>query len=185
MASRAKYPRIPEWQWWAVRDQFKKVVPAAATLSYMTTLLGVSEKTVKNLLPPLAQLGLIDDEGKPTARAFDWRLDDRYADVCEQMVKDVYPQELLDLYQGKDIERERCETWFRQVDVGAASVQRVASLYILLNDATPKASGETGRRTRRTLKKVAEEPASGEGSAVSTVAQPDTQLAEHEVSAAK
>ena len=179
MASRARYPRIPEGQWWAVRDQFKRTIPAAVTLNYLTSLLGVAEKTVRNLIPPLRQLGLIDDEGKPTPRAFDWRLDDRYADVCGQMVNDVYPQELRDLYQGADIERERCETWFRQVGVGAASVQRVASLYILLNNATPKASGETRRQTRRTRKHATEEPASDEETAVSTVVQPP----EHEVSA--
>ncbi len=185
MASKAGYPRIPEGQWWTVRDQFKRTIPAAVTPSYLTSLLGVSEKTVRNLIPPLRQLGLIDEEGRPTARANEWRADSTYPDTCREMVAEVYPQELRDLFSGKDIEPKRCEEWFMQVDgMGQSNATRVASLYILLNDATPKASDEVGQRTRRTRKDAAGESASDEGPAVSAVVQPDTQPAEQGISAA-
>ena len=126
MASRVKYPRIPEGQWWAVRDQFKRTMPAAVTPNYLTGLLDVAEKTVMNLIPPLRQLGLIDEGNSPTTRANEWRADSTYPDVCREMVAEVYPRELRDLLSGKGIDQKKCEEWFMRVEgMGQSNATRV------------------------------------------------------------
>ncbi len=144
MAEKQTYPRIPEKNWWILRDQFKKTLPSTVSVSYLKSLLGLtSDGAAQNLLPPLRQLGLIDDENKPTDLANAWRIDSKYPDVCQQMLENVYPPELLDLYSGKDIDKEAVTQWFMDVTAqGRGTARQAAAMYILLNDATPRSSDD-------------------------------------------
>ena len=136
------YPKIPESNWWKLRDQFKKTLPTIVTTAYLKSLLGFnSEGAAQNLIGPLRQMGLIDDAQKPTGRANDWRSDAKYGEVCEAILADVYPQELRDLYGGPDLDRHAVETWFMDnAALGQAAAARNTHLYVLLNDATPQSS---------------------------------------------
>lgn len=76
MAEGTTYPKIPESNWWAIRTQFRKSLPPIVSGSYLKSLLSLtSDRAATNLLPPLKQIGLIDDEGRPTDRANEWRDD--------------------------------------------------------------------------------------------------------------
>ena len=136
------YPRIPESNWWRIRDQFKKTMPGAITPAYVRSLLGLnSEGAAKNLIGPLRKLGLIDDDNKPTARANDWRNDAKYADVCKEMLAEVYPQELRDLFSGPSVDRQAVTDWFSHVArLGEAAAGKNAQLYVLLNEGVPRSS---------------------------------------------
>lgn len=135
MADKATFPRVPELNWWVIRQQFTKTLPGAVTPSYLMSLLKLtSEGAAKNLLPPLKQLGLIDEEGKPTSWANDWRSDAKYDEVCRQMVEEVYPSELRDLYSGPNINRDACVEWFMHTaQLGRGAASQSAAMYILLN----------------------------------------------------
>lgn len=134
------YPKIPESNWWKLRDQFKKTLPGAVTPAYVRSLLGLnSEKAAQNLIGPLRQLGLIDEDNKPTARANDWRNDGKYADVCREMLAEIYPQELRDLYGGADLDRHAVEDWFSHVAaLGQGAAAKNAQMYVLLNEGVPR-----------------------------------------------
>jgi hypothetical protein len=152
---KSSYPRIPESNWWTIRDQFAKTLPAKVNPSYLKSLLQlINEKSAQNLVAPLRQIGLIDTDGKPTNRANSWRNNSTYAKVCLEMLDEIYPQELRDLYSGKDIQRESLIEWFKSnTTLGDTAATASASLYILLNEATPKSSAEFAKSKQGAGKK--------------------------------
>ncbi len=93
------YPQMSANNWWALRNKFIQSVPANVTASYLSTVLPMTQQSAtNNLLRPLKRIGLVDQENKPTERAYKWRDDDSYREACEEIRRKVYPQELLDAF---------------------------------------------------------------------------------------
>ena len=140
MAEEQSFPRIPETNWWKLRNQFNKTLPTVVNKTYLKSLLGLeTEVAANNLLSPLKKIGIIDNEGKPTERANDWRSDSKYSLVCKNIIKEVYPTELIDLYSGENIEKDKVKDWFKDnKKLGVDTANQCANMYILLNDAKPK-----------------------------------------------
>jgi hypothetical protein len=137
------FPKLPEKNWWVLRDQFAKSMPKEVTVGYLKTLLQLSsEDSARNLLSPLRQLGLIDEDSKPTDLANNWRNDQKYADACSQM-REIYPEELRDLFPVGSVDRKKLEDWFKyNGKLGDAAAKQATSLYLLLLDSKPKSSVE-------------------------------------------
>lgn len=148
MAEKFVFPRIPEANWWTLRSQFIKTVPTAVTPTYLMPLLGLtSEKAARNLIPPLRQLGLIDEDSKPTPKANDWRTDDKYEEVCRRMVEEVYPQELRDLFPGPEIDRARLAQWFmHKAELGQGAANANAAMYILLHSGLKQQAEDISKK---------------------------------------
>lgn len=86
----------------------------------------------------LKRIGLVDQENKPTERAFKWRDDDQYREACEEIRREVYPQELLDAFSASDINRPAVERWFRNnARVGENAAGKLTTFYLLLVNAGP------------------------------------------------
>lgn len=134
------YPYIPERNWWTLRDLFKKQLPTAVTSSYLATSLKLAnEKSGQNLIPSLRMVGLIDDEGHPTNRANEWRSDSSYKAICGQIVDEIYPRELLDLFPVLPIDRASLSDWFmKRLKKGQGYAGGLASMFTLLRTAEPK-----------------------------------------------
>ena len=128
------YPMISEKNWWAMRTKFKATLPSAATPSYVKNLLslGSDASANSNVISPMKRMGLLDDENKPTALAKDWRLDDKYGEVCSEIIKNVYPSELLDLFHDSNVDRNRAENWFMGNGVGQGAAVKMAALFAIL-----------------------------------------------------
>lgn len=118
-----------------------------------------SIESAQNLIPPLRQIGLIDGEGKVTPRANDWRTDAKYLDACREMVNDVYPEELRDLFPGPEVDRQGCMTWFMHTaKLGQAAASQCTAMFTLLrrplsessNSADRKPSSESGFSNKTT-----------------------------------
>ena len=92
MADSNSYPMISEKNWWTIREKFKASLPAIATPNYVKTLLTLSSDSSanSNVITPMRRIGLLDEENKPTALANDWRLDNKYKEVCSSIIKNVY-----------------------------------------------------------------------------------------------
>jgi len=132
------YPKIPRNNWFLLREKFKHRTPEKVSPSYVATALEMSEASASaNIIPPLRAFGLIDDEGRPTDLAYDWRDDDKYSDVCKTIFEAVYPQELRDLFHDpSSINVKGIESWFaRQMRSGAAAAKKSAAAYVLLLEA--------------------------------------------------
>jgi hypothetical protein len=154
MADKTIFPMIPESNWWKLRDQFKKTMPPTVNNVYIKSLLSLATtNAASNIIRPLKQLKLIDEEGKPTQRAIEWRNDAKYADICQQIIDEIYPEGLRSLYSGKDIDKAACKEWFlNATTLGASAASSSAAMYILLNDKTPKSSAEFSKPKKVTTK---------------------------------
>lgn len=149
------YIKFSERIWWALRKKFSQSMPSRVTENYLSGVLGIAANTAKlTLIPPLKKMGLIDGDGKPTELAVRWRDDEQYPDVCAEIRKKLYPQELLDTFSGQDAPRTSVENWFaRTTGVGESASQKMASFYLLLTEANP-AKQENISNTAKTPKAV-------------------------------
>ena len=185
------YPNIPVKHWWALRNRFKQSIPSAVTPGYLAAALGMQEGSAKtNILPTLIIFKIVDDDGKPTDRAIQWRDDERYSQVCDEIKKEIYPQELLDALPGPSPDRDAVERWFaNNAGVGAIAAKRMALVYLFLCESDPSkgqdvtTSTPKRRKTTKpkpTPKKVAEPKKSSElpaEDAPDTILQQPTQPA--------
>lgn len=133
MADKQFFPMMPETSWWALRQQFKKTIPSLISVSYLKSLLGLtSDQSARNLLSPLKQMKIIDDDGKPLPRANDWRNDDKYQTVCQEILQEIYPNELLELFPEREVDSSSVKNWFMDVcAVGASAAGKNAATFVM------------------------------------------------------
>ena len=122
-----------------MRKRFQQTVPSGVTPSYLSPVLGITEGSARNnVLPYLKTMGLIDQEGKPTELANNWRMDDGYSKVCSQIIKKIYPQEVLDAFPELPENRATLESWFAsKTGSGQVAARRMATLFVLLRESDP------------------------------------------------
>jgi hypothetical protein len=145
---KGKYPRIPEKNWWDLRRQFVQSPPREVTAGYLRTVLNVSESFARQIAAHLRTLGLVDDQGRPTPLASDWRDDHGYAEACKQMREAVYPSELLSALAPPNPQVEAVRRWFAgHANVGSESARQMATVYLLLCEADPMRADGRPRET--------------------------------------
>ena len=159
------YPKIPRNNWFLLRDKFKQRTPERVSPSYVASALSMGEASASaNIIPPLRAFGLIDDAGKPSDLAYDWRDDSKYAEVCKQILEATYPQELRDLFHDASAPAKNIESWFaRDAKVGQAAARAYAATYLMLleadlekakeqNGSKPKAANTAGKPAKAASK---------------------------------
>ncbi len=145
------FPKIPKTNWFLLRDKFKQRTPERVSPSYVATALGMGEASASaNIIPPLRAFGLIDDAGKPSDLAYDWRDDSKYAEACKRILEATYPQELRDLFHDTSAPAKDVENWFaRNAKVGQAAARAYAATYLMLLEADlTKAKEQNGAKTK-------------------------------------
>lgn len=154
MEERQGFPMMPEKSWWALRQQFKKTIPSTLSVSYLKSLLGLtSDQSARNLLSPLKQMKIIDDDGKPSPRANDWRNDNKYQTVCQEILQEIYPCELLELCPEKAVDSSAVKNWFMDVcAVGASAASKNAATFVMLKSGEIKDSTNTKTTTKKSAK---------------------------------
>lgn len=174
MAENNSYPMLSASNWWNIRKKFKQTIPGTVTSSYLSSVLNMQERSAtNNIMPYLRQLGIIDSEGKTGERANLWRDDIDYPQVCDDIKKELYPQELLDIPYGTDEDKESIKRWFaRTTGTGESTVGKISAFYFLLCEKDPskepangsaKPSGQNGKApkakkpTQRSQKSAAAE----------------------------
>jgi len=148
------YPMLPVAHWWTLRKKFKQSIPGVVTDSYLSTVLSMQAGSARgNVLPYLKTLGIIDEEGKTGERAKRWRDDEHYTEVCREIRKEVYPQELSEAVPDPVKDRTKVERWFAQkTGSGTVAVRKMAVLYgvIATADASKQPEQERGERAKKT-----------------------------------
>ena len=155
MAEKKTFPMMAETSWWSLRSQFQKTLPSTVSVSYLKSLLGLkSDQSARNILSPLRQMGIVDDNMKPTARANEWRSDAKYADVCKAIVAEIYPSELAELFPEAPADLTAVKQWFMDVGaIGESAAYKVASTYLLLRSEQIKTEIGNGRSAPNTGEK--------------------------------
>jgi hypothetical protein len=160
MAEQKKsYPMLPVAHWWALRKKFKQTIPTTVNQSYLAGVLKMEAQSARaNVLPYLKALGIIDAEGKTTERAKLWRDNLSYPAVCKDILKEVYPQTLLDSVTDAS-QRQEAERWFsHETGSGEAAVARMAVLYCVLLEADASKEPDEKVERARPEKKVDKKP---------------------------
>jgi hypothetical protein len=140
------FPNIPVTSWTKLRGQFKKTIPVTISSNYLASVLDVSEASAKsNITPTLKQIGLIDDEGKTIQEiAKKFRDDNLYEEFCTDIIKKIYPQELIDAFPDKDSDKSKVLSWFmNHTGVGEAGARRMVAFYSILIEANPNVTKAT------------------------------------------
>jgi uncharacterized protein DUF5343 len=145
--------------WWSLRAKFRSAMPRQVTVTYLAAALSIDQKSARNIIPALKRIGLIDDEGKPTERANRWRNDASYPAVCEEIRKEVYPQELQDLASDSSVDRTVVQNWLAtHTATGESAGRKMAGLYMTLLEANPQGDADprpqsSGAQAKRASKK--------------------------------
>jgi hypothetical protein len=133
------FPVIPSAHWWVLRKKFKQSIPGIVTDNYIASVLDMQLSSARaNVLPALKATKIIDGDGKPLDRATRWRDDDQYSKVCEEIRRDIYPEELLAGIPNPSTNRNAAERWFaNHTGGGEAAVRKITQFYMLLSEADP------------------------------------------------
>lgn len=133
------FPSIPVSHWWTLRNKFKAKMPAAVSADYVAVTLNMAESSAKaNVLPALYAFRIIDHEGKPLDRALKWRDDEQYSILCQELLQETYPQQLIDAFPGPEIDRVAVERWFSiNTGVGERAAKKMALVFDLLSKGDP------------------------------------------------
>jgi len=128
------FPKIPKSSWFTLREKFKQRVPAEVSPSYVASALSMSEPSASaNILPSLRTFGLVLEDGKPSDLAYEWRDDSKYPEVCKEILEKIYPQELLDLFHGPDVQAQDVNSWFaRYSKVGESAARMYGTTFLML-----------------------------------------------------
>lgn len=147
------YPKIPAKNWWLLRNRFKQSLPSSVSANYLATLLGITERGAKNVLPNLKAVGLLDEDGNTTERAKGWRDDQDYQQVCQAIIDEVYPSELVDLVSNPSEDFDDAVRWFmRDTGSGEGNAKQMATFYQLLSKADVT-EGEDVTKTKSSSKR--------------------------------
>ena len=160
MAEKQTYPMISEKNWWDLRNQFKKTIPANVNPSYVKSLLGFNsdDSARNNIILPLKQIGLIDEDGKPTTLAIEWRSDDKYSSACRTMLDSLYPRELIDLFPDDEVDIAKVKSWFMDTaSIGQSAASKVANTFMLIRSAKVRQPSEKAPVSSKKVTKPAKE----------------------------
>src|SRR5690606_20829620 len=100
--------------------------------------LNVQATAAKSYLAELKRVGLLDDEGKPTEVAKNWRLDDTYRQASDQILRTAYPAELIDIAPPTETDRSKAVRWFMGAgDLGEGAARNKAATYFMIGSLEP------------------------------------------------
>jgi hypothetical protein len=132
-------PKITTKNYWGIRKKLKSTMPKNITKSFVAASMSIKENSAQmNVIGPMKQMGLINDDGSPTKLANEWRDDSKYAEACKKIRESVYPQELLDLAPSIETDKSVIQSWIAShLMTGEESARQSTTVYLLLLEADP------------------------------------------------
>ena len=86
----------------------------------------------------MRRLRLVDDEGALTERGNKWRNDSTYADACQEILDETYPDELSGLTASDGSpDKTQLNTWFSHKGFGGSNAKQMAATYALIAGRKP------------------------------------------------
>lgn len=145
------FPKIAESNWWKLRNLFKQKVPTIVTTTYLASALFMTEVSARgNIIAPFKKLGILDEDGKPTDLAYDWRDDSKYTEVCKTLLYRIYPQEVRDLYSSLESDQKGLTSWFMNYcRCGEPAAKMFTAFYRLLLKADPSPPEEKATQKQK------------------------------------
>lgn len=158
MAEKARFPQIPSTVWWGLRSLLQRSPNVTVDGRFLAVQLGVQEVAAKQYVLELQSVGILSEDGKATAVAQKWRLDQTYSAAVEEILKGAYPDGLLAVAPPGEADRQKVVNWFMHEGFGQGAAGNKAATYMLIgspspNEApsrsvTPKAEGKSATLAR-------------------------------------
>lgn len=129
------FPKVPSKSWRALRSRAAAAPSNRFTPAAVAAILGLSSprSAADNVVYPLRKLGLINDDGGLTERGHKWRNDATYAAACDEILAEVYPQELAGLTNGDgEPDPQQILTWFQHRGFGDSNARQMAATYTMI-----------------------------------------------------
>jgi hypothetical protein len=94
---------------------------------------------------PLKMIGLIDENGNVAQEmARKYRDDNQYRDLCNQLINENYPKELVDAFPTPDSDRDKVRSWFmNHTGVGETGANRMVAFYYVLMEADTSTNSDS------------------------------------------
>jgi cell division septation protein DedD len=149
MADKFRYPQIPSTVWWGVRAILIRSLNITIDEKLLGAQLDVQEAAAKAYINELKSVGILTEDGRATALAERWRLDDSYRDAVEELVRNNYPEALLHIAPVENADRQKIVSWFLREGLGQGAAGNKAAAYLLIgspvpNEAPPRTSPARG-----------------------------------------
>jgi hypothetical protein len=129
------YPKVSKGAWITLRARAASAPSTKFTPSTVAAMLGMAsaDSARDNVVTPMKRLGLLDDDGALTPRGHKWRIDSTYPAACDEIIKDVYPDDLAAL-QSQDgaPDSNQVKTWFDHRGFGESNARNMAATYVLI-----------------------------------------------------
>lgn len=135
-----RFPQIPTTVWWGVRGILSRKPNAVLNEQFLAIELSVQEAAAKQYVAELISVGILNDEKKATPLALEWRMDSSYQNAVEKLVKNIYPQALLDLAPHDEGDRQKATSFFMQQGLGQGAAGNKAATYFLIGAGSPNES---------------------------------------------
>jgi len=145
------FPQIPSTVWWGVRQMLQRSPKAKLDETMLGANLGVQTPAAKQYLGELRRVGIIDEEGRATDLANQWRMDDTYPDAVEAIARVSYPEGLVTISPPSSPDRQKVVNWFMRQGLGEGSAKNKAATYLLVTNPVPNGAAppvaQEGKRT--------------------------------------
>lgn len=139
-----RFPQIPATVWWGIRSIMSRTPNAVFDERFLAIQLNVQEVAAKQYVTELTSVGILNDDKRATPLALEWRLDASYHDAAEMLVKNNYPQALIDLAPHTEGDRQKATSFFMREGLGQGAAGNKAATYFLIGASSPNESPARG-----------------------------------------
>ncbi len=159
--TKVSFPTIPTAHFLTLRGQLKKTIPTSISSNYLASTLNMTEEGAKvNIIPGLKLMKLIDNDNKVnTELAKKLRDDDHFKEFCQTVLKDCYPQDLLETFPELPEDKGKIKRWFmNHSGVGDSAAKKFTSMFALLLEGNPNKTSDLKPNGNGTTKTKSKEP---------------------------
>jgi hypothetical protein len=164
MAEKLSYPQLPSTVWWGVRGILQRSPNATIDERALGVELAVQEVAARQYLTELKRVGILNDENKATPVAQKWRHDETYGEAVDEILKNAYPEGLIQIAPRGTADRQKVTSWFAREGLGTGTAGNKAATYLLIgsdvpNEPPPRGSAGLQRSSTRKVSQTTHAPA--------------------------
>ena len=137
MAEKQSYPQIPATLWWGVRNVLKRTPGITFNERTLGVEFQVQETAARQYLIELKRVGLLNEDNKATPLALKWRQDDTYGEAADELLRNAYPEDLVQIALRGAVDRQKIISWFTREGLGAGTAVNKAATYVLIGSDVP------------------------------------------------
>ena len=158
------YPKITHKAWASLRARAADAPSTKFTPEAVAALMSMSSPASarNNTVRPMQRLGLIDEDGALTDRGNKWRVDSSYSEACQEILDEIYPDDLRNLVHNGSPDSATIRTWFAHQGFGRTNAHQMAATFAMVaSKSVPEKPGtESGKVSKKTApaKKPAGKP---------------------------